>query len=161
MIDIVSIGASLITGFCTGLVAHRLATKRNRENDLSKFRLQVYSDFIGSASMIAASRRIGSTDDNLEDLSKMNDAKNRIILSGDKAVIESILLFWKRGGTLEKESELLAFRDLITVMRESLGHDRRDLLGVELTDTMFQLEPSSYSYRAEKESNTDSFIGSK
>lgn len=155
MIDIASIGASLITGFCAGLIAHKLASKRNRENDLSKFRLQAYSDFIGSASKVAASRRIGNTESDLDDLSKMNDAKNRIILSGDKAVIEAMIKFWKRGGTLEKESELLAFRDLTNSMRDSLGHDRRDPFGVELTDTMFQLEPSSYSHRAEKEKPKD------
>lgn len=155
MIDIASIGASLITGFCAGLVAHKLASKRNRENDLSKFRLQAYSDFIGSASKIAASRRMGNVESDLEDISKMNDAKNRIILSGEKAVIESMIKFWKRGGTLEKESELLAFRDLTNNMRESLGHDRRDLFGIELTDTIFQLEPSSYSFRAEKISPKD------
>jgi len=155
MIDIASVGASLITGFCAGLVAHKFASKRNRENDLAKFKLQAYSDFIGSASKVAASRRIGNVESDLEDLSKVNDAKNRIILSGDRAVIESMIRFWECGGTLEKESELLAFRDLTNSMRESLGHDRRDLLGVELTGTMFQLEPSLYSYRAEKSAPKD------
>ncbi len=155
MIDITSIGASLITGFCAGLVAHKFASKRNRENDLANFKLQAYSDFIESASKVAASRKMGNVESDLEDISKMNDAKNRIILSGEKAVIESVIKFWERGGTLEKESELLAFRDLTNNMRESLGHDRRDLFGVELTDTIFQLEPSSYSYRSEKSAPED------
>ena len=35
-------------------------------------------------------------------------------------------------------------------MRESLGHKQHDLYGLDISDAIFQLEPSSYSYRAEK-----------
>jgi hypothetical protein len=152
MIDLVSTGSSLITGFIGGFLAHMFASKRNRENDLSRFKLQAYSDFIGAASKVAAARRTGNIENDLDDLSKMNDAKNRIILSGDKLVVEAMIKFWERGGSLELESELLAFRNMTVAMRESLGHSKRGLAGVELTATMFRLEPATYSYRAEKAS---------
>lgn len=50
--------------------------------------------------------------------------------------------FWQCGATLETETEVLAFTRLCMRIRESLG-----LRHIEISDTLFRLEPSSYSYR--------------
>lgn len=139
---------SIITGFIAAFVAHFLATRRIRENELLKYQLASYSEFLGSAARLSVARRLGDVSDDVDELSKLNDAKNRILICGNKAVVSSLLEFWKQGATLEGERELLAFKKLSTEMRCSIGHKKYDLFDLEISNAMFKLEPSSFSYRA-------------
>ncbi|EAR62036.1 hypothetical protein [Neptuniibacter caesariensis] len=141
---------SLISSLIAAFIAHYLATSRNQAGELLKFQIQSYSDFIGAASRLAVSRRLGNTDSEEADLVALNDAKNRIITCGHREVVEALLHFWEQGATLERENELLAFKNLTQVMRSALGHKSHDLFELDIGNGLFRLEPSNFSYRAKE-----------
>jgi hypothetical protein len=164
---IANIGTVLISVCCSLFavyLAHLFASSRNKKNDLTKFQIQSYSDFLAAASRLAVLRRVRRDGDLTNDsinLAALNDAKSRIITCGDPDVVQSLMHFWDNGATLEREPEILAYRNLTQVMRSSLGFKKNDLLridfnegykkGKNITDVLFKLEPSSYSFKAEKD----------
>ncbi|MCI5219774.1 MAG: hypothetical protein D3914_11465 [Candidatus Electrothrix sp. LOE2] len=150
--DFMTIAVSLICSVIAAFVAHWLATNRMKKNELTKFKLNAYSEFIGAASKLAVSRRLGDVEDDIEELSLLNNAKNKILISAESQVLKELINFWNRGATLEKESELQAYRRLLQLMRADLGFKKNDILVIpEVSDFLFKLEVSSSSYRAEKE----------
>jgi len=110
-------------------------------------RLNAYRDFIRATSHLVAARRAGRTSDELQELGALNDAKTRICICSERPVVEALERFWLQGGTLEKEQEILAFTHLCRAMRASLGNERLPL-DIRLSDVVFRLEPSTYSYRS-------------
>lgn len=138
---------SLITGLIGVLFGHMLSEKKSRNDELARMRLDSYRDFIKSASLLVSARRMGRTQDELHELSELNDAKARICICANEMVVSALSKFWLQGGTLEKEQEILAFTALCREMRESLGN-KRLAFDLRLSDILFKLEPSSYSYRA-------------
>lgn len=161
---IANIGTVLISVCCSLFavyLAHFFASSRNKKNELIKFQIQSYSDFLAASSRLAVLRRDGDiTNDNIT-LAALNDAKSRIITCGDPDVVQSLMHFWDNGATLEREPEILAYSNLTQVMRASLGFKKNDLLridfnegykkGKNITDVLFKLEPSSYSFKVEKD----------
>ncbi len=142
-----TIAISILSSFIAAFLAHFFATNRMQKMDLSKFQLAAYTDFLGAASRLAVSRRLGETENKVNDLAILNDSKNRILICGDRLVVEALIEFWKLGATLEGERELLAFDNLLQLIRKSLGHKKHDVIDLDLTDTLFKLEPSSYSFK--------------
>ena len=140
---------SIITGLLGVVLGHVLAQRKSRKDELAKMRLDAYSDFIRATSHLVAARRAGRTTDKHEELSALNDAKARICVCSDAPVVEALEEFWLQGGTLEKEQEILAFTRLCRSMRASLGGERLDL-NIRLSDILFKLEPSTYSYRGSR-----------
>ena len=140
---------SVITGLIGALVGHALSERKSRKDELAKLQLDAYLDFIRATSHLVAARRTGRTQDELAERGALNDAKARICVCAGAPVVQALGKFWLQGGTLEKETEILAFTTLCSVMRESLGNDRLRL-DVRLSDILFRLEPSTYSYRASK-----------
>lgn len=141
---------ALIAGLIGAVFGHMLAERKSRRDELAKMRLEAYSDFIRATSHLVAARRAGRTKDQLQELGALNDAKARICICSDSAVVEAMERFWLQGGTLEKEQEILAFTRLCRSMRASLGNER---LGadIRLSDVLFKLEPATYSYRGARE----------
>ena len=137
---------ALITGLIGAAFGHMLAERKSRRDELAKMRLDAYADFIRATSHLLSARRAGRTKDEFQELGELNDAKVRICICSDRSVVEAMERFWLQGGTLEKEQEILAFTNLCRVIRESLGNDRL-CLNVRLSDVLFRLEPSTYSYR--------------
>ena len=111
-------------------------------------RLRAYTDFMSAASRIASARRSDDPRDAVEDLAALNDAKTRICVCASPSVVRSLAEFWERGGTLERESELLAFSRFCKDMRADLGNSRNDLHDFDLPATLFRLSPSGYSFKA-------------
>lgn len=136
-------GVSALLGVALG---HLLSAKRARLDELSSMRMAAYVDFVRSASLLATARRLGRTEEEIEALARLNDAKTRILLSADASVLKSLERFWLQGGTLEKEQEILAFRDLCDAMRSSLGKERISLQ-MDLAAVLFKVQPSTYSYK--------------
>lgn len=128
------------------VLGHFFSLKRQRGGELSEFRLKAYVDFINSISRLVASRRMGHTEDERDELARLNDAKTRICICADVPVVEALSVFWEHGATLEQESEILAFTRLCMRMRESLGFDRHDLFELNISNTFFKLQPSTYSF---------------
>lgn len=139
-------GISALLGLALG---HVLNARRARQDDLATLKMAAYVDFIRSTARLFTARRTGRTEDELEELAVLNDAKTRVLLSADVAVVKSLEQFWLPGGTLEKEQELLAFRRLCDDMRESLGKERLSLK-IDLAGILFKLQPSTYSYKASR-----------
>ncbi|MNY88206.1 hypothetical protein D3C78_44600 [compost metagenome] len=141
---------ALITGLVGALFGHLLAERKSRRDELAKMRLDAYSDFIRAISHLSAARRTGHTQDELKELVMQNDAKVRICICSDSPVVEAMERFWLQGGTLEQEQEILAFTHLCRTMRASLGNKHLGL-NILLSDVMFKLEPSTYSFRGTRE----------
>ena len=146
MTILISLVSAVIAAFC----AHYLATSRNKKSELLKFQIQSYSDFLSAASELAVSRRLGSMENENNNLTALNDAKCRIITCGEKEVIDALINFWNNGSTLEREREILAYKKLIQVMRSNIGHRKNDIFDPQITDALFKLEPSSFSFKAKR-----------
>jgi hypothetical protein len=142
---------SLMSALIVALAGHVLSERRKRHDELIDLRLKAYTDFINSASRLVADRRLGKTQDNPSDLAALNDAKTRICICADPPVVDALAEFWHHGGTLEKEQGILAFTRLCMRIRESLGNKHNDIANHDISDTLFRLEPSPYSFRATKE----------
>lgn len=141
---------SLLSALLVAILSHFFSITRKRHDGLVEMRLKAYTDFINAASRLVAARRTGRVSDELEELVALNDAKIRICICADAPVVEALTKFWKLGGTLEKEREIIAFTRFCFQMRESLGNKRHDIANLPLSDTLFKIEPSSYSFRAEE-----------
>ncbi|MDX5362719.1 MAG: hypothetical protein LPJ91_00995 [Pseudazoarcus pumilus] len=138
---------SVISGLIGAAFGHILSERKSRNDELARMRLESYSDFLKATSHLVAARRSGRTKDELNELGALNDAKVRICICADGPVVEALERFWLEGGTLEKEQEVLAYTRLCRAMRASLGRDRLGF-DIQLSSILFQLEPSTYSYRA-------------
>ena len=141
---------SFLTAVVVAVVTHLLSNRRKARDELSEMRLRAYADFVSATSRIVAARRIGKTNDEFDDLAALNDAKVRICICAESTVVKALTDFWKNGGTLERESELLAFTRLCTEIRKSLGASEIGLREVEISSTLFELEPSGFSVRASR-----------
>lgn len=139
---------SLVGALVGAVVGHYLNELRNRRDDLAKLRLQAYADFVNAVSRLMVARRLGGTSSAVEELAALNDAKARICICANPLVVEALAEFWRSGGTLEREHEILAFTTLCMRLRENLGTAYNGLATVQISDTLFKLEPSFYSYRA-------------
>ena len=157
---LLSFVSSVLGAFIAAFVAHYLATERMRRSELSKFKLTAYTDFIGAAARLAVTRRIGETSNEILDLAALNDSKTRILIAGDRIVVEALSAYWELGGTLEKEEEIIAFNHLSSVMRGSLGYRKFDILELNISKTLFKLEPSTFSFRASQAIKTESSLDS-
>jgi len=102
-------------------------------------------------------RRQGNTDNSPNVLARLNNAKTRIIVCGEDNVVRNLEVFWDTEVTLELEDGLLAFNQLLTSMRKSLGNKRLGANSYGITNTLFKLEPSQYSYKVEKVNEMSNF----
>ena len=141
---------SIITGLIGALIGHHLSERKSRNDELAKMRLDAYKDFINATSLLFTARRSGHTQDEVADLGALNDAKTRICICANSEVVECLEEFWLQGGTLEKEQEIIAFTRLCKAMGVSLGRTKLKF-DIKLSDVLFRLEPSSYSYKASRE----------
>ena len=116
----------IVSALIAAFLAHYLAESRMRKADLLKFQIQSYSDFLAASAKLATARRTGDTSNENIDLASLNDAKSRVITCGDTEVVESLIIFWRKGGTLEKEQEILAYKSLINTIRTKLGHNKNE-----------------------------------
>jgi hypothetical protein len=137
---------AVITGLIGAVFGHVLSEQKSRKDELARMRLDAYCDFIRASSHLVAARRAGRTTDAIVELGSLNDAKTRICICSDVSVVEAMERFWLQGGTLEKEQEILAFAHLCRSMRASLGSERLPV-DSKLSEVLFKLEPSTYSYR--------------
>lgn len=131
------------------LVGHFLTEWRARRVKLFRLRLEAYVDFVNAVSRLAAARRTGVTSSDLDDLAALNNSKARICICGDVHVVEALVDFWEAGGTLERELEIVTFSRLCMRMRESMGLLHREVAPLGISDALFRLEPSEYSYKVE------------
>jgi hypothetical protein len=139
---------SIASAITVAVLTHLLTQRRKRRDELAETRIKAYTDFINSASRLIAARRLGTTVDEPDDLAILNDAKARICICGHPQVVVALAHFWEQGGTLERESEVLAFTTLCLEMRKALVGASGDLPGTDISNTLFRVQPSTYSYKA-------------
>lgn len=145
---------SLLSALIVAILGYVFSTGRKQRDELAEMRLKAYTDFINSVSRLVAARRTGRTTDESAELTELNDAKTRICICADAYVVEALVEFWRYGGKLEKEQEILAFTRLCKRIRISLGNQRHDISQLEISNTLFKLEPSTYSYPVERASRS-------
>lgn len=138
---------SLLSAIVVAVSSHLFSLHRKRTDDLAQMRLKAYTDFINAVAQLVSARRIGLSENEFEELVALNDAKIRICICGDSKVVGHLIEFWNAGCTLESESEIIAFTRLCITMRESLGNKPKEIDLPPLSDTLFKLEPSNFSFR--------------
>lgn len=138
---------SITSALIVAVLGHIFTTKRKRRDELAEFRLKAYVDFISSASRLVSARRMGRIADELDELAALNDAKTRICICADAPVVEALAEFWEHGGTLEREREILAFTRFCMRVRESLGNTRYDIHDLNISKTLFKLQPANFSFK--------------
>ena len=144
---------SIVSAVIAALITHYLTLSRIKKSDLARIQNEAYSAFISAATRLAVSRRLGDTENEYSLLVELNEAKSRILTCGTPEVVSSMSKFWAHGATLEREQEILAFKNLVLNMRTYLGHKKHDILDVDISDIIFKLEPSSYSYKQKNTSD--------
>ena len=142
---------SFLSAVIVAILGHFFSIKRKRRDDLLAMRLKACTDFINALARLASARRKGLIEDELNELATLNDAKIRICICADKKVVEALAKFWGSGGTLEDEREILAFTTFCYRVRESLGNKAWDIVDLRISDTLFKLEPSHYSFRVDEQ----------
>lgn len=157
----VTIFISILSSFIAAFLAHHLATSRMRLSELSKFQSSAYSDFLGASARLAVARRLSDTSNENIDLAALNDAKARIIICGDREIVEALAKFWELGGTLESESEILAFNNLIKIIRNRFGHNAHDIQDLNISNSLFKLEPRSFSFKAAQSATKSNHLDAK
>ncbi|SFL69341.1 hypothetical protein SAMN05421830_1053 [Desulfomicrobium norvegicum] len=138
---------SLLSSVIAAVTTHYLASRRKKYEVLTEFRIKAYVDFINAATKLVAARRLGRVEDELEDLAILNDAKTRICICADAEIVKELGNFWISGGTFEQEEEILAFTRMCMSIRKSLGNKKYDLMDLGISNILFKIEPSIYSYR--------------
>jgi hypothetical protein len=144
---IASLLSSIISALIVAVLGHFFTIKRKRQDELAEFRLKAYVDFISAASRLVSARRMGRITDEIDELAALNDAKTRICICADASVVEALAEFWEHGGTLEREGEILAFTRFCMRVRESLGHTRYDIHDLNISNTLFKLQPANFSFK--------------
>ncbi|MES2189783.1 MAG: hypothetical protein V4454_06640 [Pseudomonadota bacterium] len=139
---------SLCSALVVAVLSHLLSTQRKQRDELAELRLKAYTDFINAASRLVSARRLGKTDDALDDLALLNDAKTRICICAEPQIVHALAKFWEEGGTLEKENEILAFTRFCMQVRASLAGKPNDLGSFDMSNTLFRLQPSRYSFKS-------------
>jgi len=130
-----------------GALLHYYFTRKHKYGEeLRALRNHAYLDFISSASRIIAARRIGLVKDDMQDLVMLNNAKTRIVVYGEAAVVKELAEFWEYGATLEREQEILAFTRLCFRMRQSVGYENDEIYDIKISQLLFKLEPASFSF---------------
>jgi len=137
-----------LVGIFGMFAGYYFASRKERRNEMHQMRLKSYADFISSVSRLVVHKRKKEEYDETGMLLALNDAKCRIIICADTEVVEALSDFWRKGCSLETESELLSFKKLCIQMRNSLkitGDKKNDINrpDVFLSDVLFQLAPSS------------------
>ena len=142
---------SIASAITVAFLSHALTSRRKQRDELAEFRLKAYTDFINAASRLVSARRLGEISDEIKEIALLNDAKTRICICAEAPVVRALVEFWKHGGTLEKEREILAFTRFCMLIRESLGGRASDLNDINISQTLFKLQPATYSYLKEKQ----------
>lgn len=81
------------------------------------------------------------------ELVALNDAKTRICICADAKIVKELMEFWDCGGTLEGKGEVQSFTRLCLRIRESLGNKKHDIRDLHISNLLFKIEPSNFSFR--------------
>lgn len=149
---LLSLLVALLSAAATAYLTHRFNRSRKREDELAEFRLRAYADFLAATSKLSTARRLGESAEEADEslLIPINDAKARICICATEPVLEELRAFVKAGATLETEPEIIAYTRLCNAMRVSLGVPRNQSSAAEMSDILWTLEASRYSYRGAK-----------
>jgi len=144
---VITIILSLLSSILAAFLTHYLTLRRKKYDELSEFRIKAYVDFINAVTKLVTARRKGNIEDEVNELAALNDAKTRICICAETKIVKELKEFWEYGGTLERECEVQAFTRLCLHIRESLGNKKYDIHNLHISNILFKLEPSSYSFR--------------
>lgn len=135
----VAIIGSLL-GVIVGAFLQSYFNRRNQQDTrLAEWRNTAYTDFLNAAALVATAQRHGKRDAVSEQLARLSDAKARICVYGDSAVIEQLAEFWRHGATLQTESEILAFTRVCLAIRKSAGVPGK-LYSVDISQLLFSID---------------------
>jgi hypothetical protein len=137
----------LLTAATGAVLAYYFAIRKKKSDDLATLRFDAYTDFLAAVSTLSTARRLGKTDNEIDLVARLNDAKIRVCISGTIEVVSNLREFWLNGSTLERERELLAFNRLVLAMRKDVTGKSHGSADLRLHDVLFKIEPATFSYQ--------------
>jgi len=136
----IAIIGSLLGVIVGAILQSHLVRKNQKDTRLSEWRNTAYTDFINAATLVATAQRHGKRDVVSEHLARLSDAKARICVYGDAAVIGELAEFWRHGATLQTESEILAFTRVCLTIRKSLGVSGKQINSPDISQLLFSVD---------------------
>ncbi len=109
----------LVGVLASALVQYYLGRQAEAKKKTVEIRAQAYLDLINSVSEIAGSAK-HEVERSLEQLQKLTQAKNRVVLIGSDEVIKAVNSFWMEYGSLDSEESFAAFSLIVSAMRKDL-----------------------------------------
>jgi hypothetical protein len=117
------------------------ARSGNEHKQMLELRSKAYADFFESTAQLVSARRLGKTEHEAELLAKLTDAKARICIYGEAAVIRQLAEFWSAGASFETELGILSFTRFCMNVRSSLGMSSDPSLSSEVASLLFGVIP--------------------
>lgn len=128
-------------GILVGAFLQAYFTRRNQKsNHFSELQNKAYADFLNAASSVAVFQRLGQREKVSDELARLADAKSRICIYGDSTVIKKMAEFFRNGGTLQTESEILSFTRLCLSIRDSVGFKKDRLFSTDISQLLFSVD---------------------
>jgi len=117
----IAIVGSLLGVIVGAFLQSHFLRRNQKDTRIAEWRNTAYSDFLNTVAQVATAQRHGKRDAVLEQLARLSDAKSRICVYGDPAVIRAIAEFWGKGAPLQTEGEILAYTKVCLEIRKSVG----------------------------------------
>ena len=130
-----------LLGIFVGAFLQAHFTRKNQKSShFSELQNRAYADFLNATSNIAVFQRKGQREKVSNELSRLADAKSRICVYGDSIVIKKMAEFFRNGGTLQTESEILSFTRLCLAIRISVGIKKDKLCSTDISQLLFSVD---------------------
>lgn len=130
-----------VLGVIIGALLQGFFNRKNQKvNNLSELQNKAYSDFLNSVSKIAVAQRKNQRNIVNDELSNLADAKSRICVYGNAAVVHHLAEFLRHGGTLQTEQEILSFTSLCLQIRKSVGMQDKELFSSDISQLLFSVD---------------------
>ncbi len=139
-IDVV-IALVAVLGVIVGATLQYLYAQRTEiTKHYQELRSNAYVDFIKSTAGIAISQKKGDAEKELEFTILMADAKARVAIYGDKAVVDAMAEFFRKYGALQSPDAISVFVSLVHRMRQETVGIKQNVLDKEISQLLFSVD---------------------
>ena len=129
-----------IIGLCgvvvSAMVQYALGRRGERAKKTIEIRAQAYLDLVNAVSEIASFSKVNNGSMPQEQLTRLIQAKSRVVLIGSDSVVREVHKFFTEHEKLNTDASFDSFSRLVAAMRYDLSGKSKSKLGV-LTEALF------------------------
>lgn len=120
----------------SAIVQYLLGNLSQKTKQTMEIRAQAYLDLLNIVSEIASFSRINEGSMPQEQLTKLTQARSRVVLIGSDSVVKEVHRFFTGHEKLYSEASMQAFSSLVSAMRYDLSGKSNAELGI-ITEALF------------------------